>query len=104
MLINEIFEGTPQIFGKYKNKVKKRFRCAAGPRKGRIVANPETCTAPINIKKRQTMKTTRAGKSTIQGKRASFTKKYNPISKIVKGLNKQVKSRRRTAPIKLGKR
>ena len=50
------------------------------------------------------MKTTRAGKSTIQGKRASFTKKYNPISKIVKGLNKQVKSRRRTAPIKLGKR
>jgi hypothetical protein len=93
--------GTPQIFGKYKQSVKRRYRCQSGPRKGRIVANPETCSAPINIQKRQTMRSTRKKTQTIQGKRASYTKKYNPTSKIVKKLNKQVKARRRSRPVKI---
>lgn len=76
--------GTPQIFGKYGSQVKRRYRCQSGPRKGRIVADPATCSAPINLQKRQTMRNTRRKKQTIQGKRASYTKKYNPTSKIVK--------------------
>jgi hypothetical protein len=95
--------GTPQIFGKYGNKVKRRYRCTTGPRKGRVVADPATCSAPINLQKRQTMRNTRRKKQTIQGKRASYTKKYNPTAKIVKNLNKQVKARRRGRAIKFKK-
>ena len=73
MLIKDIVgEGTPQIYGKYKNTLKRRYRCQSGPRKGRIVADPATCTAPINIQKKQTMKATRAKRGTIQGKLSSY--------------------------------
>ena len=47
------------------------------------------------------MRSTRKKTQTIQGKRASYTKKYNPTSKIVKKLNKQVKARRRSRPVKI---
>ena len=49
------------------------------------------------------MRNTRRKKQTIQGKRASYTKKYNPTAKIVKNLNKQVKARRRGQAIKFKK-
>lgn len=94
MLIAEI--GTPQIYGKYKSSIKRRFRCQAGPRKGRIVADPSTCTAPINLRKRQQFKATRRKLSTIQGKRSTYTKKYNPTSKVVKNLNRQIKKSKPT--------
>ena len=73
------------------------------------MADPATCTAPINIQKKQQMKATRAKRGTIQGKLSSYTKKYNPTSKIARKLNKQVKKRRSPKmkalkPIKLGKR
>lgn len=113
MLIKDIIgplpEGTPQIYGKYGQTIKRRYRCQSGPRKGRIVADPATCTAPMNIAKKQRMKATRAKRSTIQGKRSSYTKKYNPASKLVRKLNKMVKKRRAPKmkalkPVKLGKR
>jgi hypothetical protein len=100
MLITEV-TGTPQIFGKYKQSIKRRFRCQSGPRKGRIVADPATCTKPINLRKRQQFKATRQKLSTIQGKRASYTKKYDPTSKVVKNLNRQIQ---KTRPIKVRKR
>tara|TARA_X000000950_G_scaffold286722_1_gene396461 strand:- start:11008 stop:11319 length:312 start_codon:yes stop_codon:yes gene_type:complete len=103
MLIVEVL-GTPQIFGKYKQSIKRRFRCQSGPRKGRIVADPSTCTKPINIRKRQQFKATRQKLNTIQSKRATYTKKYNPTSKIVKKLNTQVKSKRRAKPLKVRKK
>ena len=92
--------GTPQIFGKYKRQVKRRFRCTTGPRKGRQVADPATCSAPINIKKRMDFRATRAKKKGIQGARAGYTKKYNPTSKIAKKLNVGVKKTRRASPVK----
>ena len=103
MLIVEVL-GTPQIFGKNKQSIKRRFRCQSGPRKGRIVADPSTCTKPINIRKRQQFKATRQKLNTIQSKRATYTKKYNPTSKIVKKLNTQVKSKRRAKPLKVRKK
>ena len=103
MLIVEVL-GTTQIFWKYKQSIKRRFRCQSGPRKGRIVADPSTCTKPINIRKRQQFKATRQKLNTIQSKRATYTKKYNPTSKIVKKLNTQVKSKRRAKPLKIRKK
>jgi len=95
MKILEIVESTPQIYGKYKQSVKRKYRCQSGPRKGRIVADPSTCSAPLNIKKRQSMKATRAKLGGIQKQRSSLTKKYNPSSKIAKKLNLQVKKSRK---------
>lgn len=103
MRIEEV-TGTSQIFGKYKDKVKRRYRCTSGPRKGRQVADPATCSAPINIKKRMDFRATRAKKKGIQGARAGYTKKYNPTSKIAKKLNVAVKKTRRANPVKLKKR
>ena len=101
MLIKEVIgEGTPQIYGKHKNQLKRRYRCAMGPRKGRIVADPATCTAPINIGKRMQMRATRAKRATMMGKLSQYTKKYNPTSKIVKKLNKQIKKRRKPSQTK----
>jgi len=102
----KIFEvtGTPQISGKYKNQVKRRYRCTTGPRKGRMVADPATCSAPINIKKRMDFRSTRAKKKGIQGARAGYTKKYNPTSKIAKKLNVGVKKTRRSSPVKISRK
>ena len=96
--------GTPQIFGKYKNQVKRRYRCTTGPRKGRMVADPATCSAPINIKKRMDFRATRAKKKGIQGARTGYTKKYNPTSKIAKKLNDGVKKTRRSSPEKISRK
>ena len=56
-----IAEGVSQILRRTKGKAPKQgFRCASGPRKGRIVAKPSTCfqkTDPVKLarirKKRQ---------------------------------------------------
>jgi hypothetical protein len=46
-----IAEGIGQILRRTKGKgLKKGFRCIAGPRKGRIVANQDTCSAPLKPK------------------------------------------------------
>ena len=68
------------------------------------MADPATCSAPINIKKRMDFRATRAKKKGIQGARSGYTKKYNPTSKIAKKLNVAVKKTRRANPVKLKKR
>lgn len=46
-----IAEGIGQILRRSRGKgLKKGFRCMAGPRKGRIVANQDTCSAPLKPK------------------------------------------------------
>ena len=49
---NTVVAEAKVIFRKRGNKVKRAFRCTVGPRKGRPVANPSQCAAPINLKKR----------------------------------------------------
>ena len=91
----QIFGRTPGVRGKKKGSLtSRRFRCPTGPRKGRIVAKPETCNAPLNVKQSMTMKGTRRAKSGIHGKRSSFTKKYSPTSQRVKRANVSLKKRR----------
>lgn len=95
-------EGASQIFGrtgrsKAKGKAKittQRFRCPTGPRKGRIVANPSTCNKPLNVRQSTKMKSTRAAKGSIHGKRSSYTKKFSQASQRVKRANLALKARR----------
>ena len=76
------------VFAKRGNSVAKKFRCTVGKRKGRVVANPQQCSAPIDIKKRFVMKRTKASKGARMLKKAQRTKRTNPASKIVARLNK----------------
>ena len=72
-----ITEGVSQILRRTKGKAPKTgFRCASGPRKGRIVAKPSTCfqkTDPqksAKIRKKRQIKATQAGKKLAQTKRS----------------------------------
>jgi len=49
-------------------KIKRAVRCTSGRRKGRVVSSPAQCSAPINMKKRMTLKKTKAR----MGKRLSI--------------------------------
>lgn len=78
-----------QVWAKSGNKIVKKFRCTSGYRKGRIVSNPKQCNAPINIKKRQNFKKTKASLGGKMSRRASRTKRINPISIRLRKLNKR---------------
>ena len=79
-------------------KVVRKFRCASGRRKGRIVAKPGTCTSPKNVKAMTTMKKTRRTKGATPGIIARRTKRTSPASQKLTSLN--VGSRRRLKKIK----
>jgi hypothetical protein len=100
MLIEEITEGFVQIFGREKGKVVRKYRCTSGSRRGRIVSKPTTCTAPKNIKAKQTMKATRRKKGSTMGVRAGRTKRAGATSQKLKRLNigkRLLKPKRRPA-------
>ena len=66
----------------------KKFRCSVGKRAGRLVSKPSQCSAPIDIKKRLTLRKTKARMGKRLQRKANRTKKFNPASKALKRLNK----------------
>jgi hypothetical protein len=92
MLLNEAYNTivteAKVVFAKRGNSVTRKFRCTVGPRKGRVVANPSQCAAPINLKKRFILKRTKAAKGARMNKKAQRTKRLSPASRIVARLNK----------------
>ena len=92
MLLNELFEepiieGAKMAWARSGNKIVKKYRCVSGRRKGRIVSNPSQCNAPVDIKKRITLKKTKATKGHAMKRKARRTRRINPASKRLKGLN-----------------
>ena len=85
---NTIISEAKVIFRKRGKKVVRAFRCTIGPRKGRPVASPMQCAAPINLKKRFVLRRTRAQKGARMMKKAQRTKRLSPASRIVARLNK----------------
>jgi len=67
----------------------RKYRCTVGKRKGRVVANPTQCNAPIDLKKRFTLRRTKAMKGARMARKAKRTKKFNPASRMVAKLNKR---------------
>jgi hypothetical protein len=92
MLLNEAYNTVVTeakvVFAKRGKSVTRKFRCTVGPRKGRVVANPSQCAAPINLKKRFILKRTKAAKGARMNKKAQRTKRLSPASRIVARLNK----------------
>lgn len=70
------------------NKLKRQFRCASGPRKGRVVATASQCFKPIDIKKRMTLRKTKAKMGSRLQRKAGRTKNFNPASRRLKTMNR----------------
>jgi hypothetical protein len=95
MLVIEFVEplDEKQVWARSGKKIVRKYRCTSGNRKGRVVAKPAQCYAAIDVKKRVTLKRTKARLSSRMAKKAKRTKKINPASRRVQSLNKP--SRRR---------
>jgi len=92
-LLEDIVVEGRMVWRKMGNTVKRAVRCTSGRRKGRVVANAAQCSKPIDIKKRMTLRRTKAR----MGKRIAFkarrTKRTNPASRRLRTLNRPVRRR-----------
>ena len=75
------------IWSRSGNKLKLKYRCASGPKAGRIVPDPSACAAPKDLAKSAQMKRTRATTKVRAARKAKKTKRVNPASKILARLN-----------------
>lgn len=89
MILRELFEAATIVWGKSGSKMVRKYRCTSGQRKGRVVAKPSTCSAPINVKKSASFKKTRAMKSKPMSIKGNRTKRAYKVSRRVKRLNKR---------------
>ena len=78
-----------QIWGRKGTSVVRKYRCTSGQRKGRIVAKPDQCFKPINIKARIRMRRLRSQKGAVMVRRAKRTKRTNPASRRLRILNRK---------------
>jgi len=84
---DEVEEGV--AWKKRGEKIVRQYRCVSGARKGRVVSSPAQCFKPIDIKKRASLRRTKAKMGTRATRKAGRTKKFNPVSKRVKAMNKR---------------
>jgi len=92
MLLREFFIDQideKQIWARKGKTVVRKYRCTTGQRQNRIVAKPQQCFAPIDIKKRANLKKTRARLAGRMARKARKTKRTNPASLMLKNLNKR---------------
>ena len=78
-----------QTWARSGKKVVRKYRCSSGPRKNRVVAKMSQCFAAPDIKKRQTLKKTKARLGGRMIRKSKKTKRVNPASKRIQSLNKK---------------
>jgi hypothetical protein len=78
-----------QVWAKSGKKVVRKYRCTSGPRKGRTVAKMAQCFAAPDVKKRMSLKRTKARLGKRIARKARKTKRINPASMRVARLNKR---------------
>jgi hypothetical protein len=101
MKINEITEGINEhrmVWKSTKKGPKLAWRCTSGFRTNRTVPDARDCGKPLDYAQRARMKITRARTSKAQARKSKKTKKINPISKLIRKMNKA------TAPRKIKKK
>tara|TARA_B100000902_G_scaffold399169_2_gene468766 strand:- start:379 stop:654 length:276 start_codon:yes stop_codon:yes gene_type:complete len=91
MLLVELFNTLTekQIWGRKGKTLVRKYRCVGGKRHGRIVANPQQCFAPPNIKARMKMRITRKKLARRMAMRSKRTKRTNPASRALKFMNRR---------------
>ena len=97
MRLDEMFEEpimeARMVWRKVGNKITRAVRCTGGPRKGRVVKSGSDCSKPINIKKRMTLKKTKARMGKRMSRKANRTKRINPASMRLRSMNKPMRKR-----------
>ena len=92
MRLAELTEGmlieAKMVWRRSGNKIKRAVRCTSGRRKGRVVSKASQCSAPIDIKKRLTLKKSKAKFGKRMARKARRTKRMNPASRRLKTLNR----------------
>ena len=92
MRVAELTEGimmeAKMVWRRSGNKIKRAVRCTSGRRKGRVVSKASQCSAPIDIKKRLTLKKSKAKFGKRMARKARRTKRMNPASRRLKTLNR----------------
>ena len=78
-----------QVWARSGAKVVRKYRCTTGARKGRTVAQPSQCFAAPDVKKRMTLKRTKARLGARMARKAKRTKRVNPASRRVAAMNKR---------------
>ena len=86
--VEEVMEAK-MVWAKRGSKIVRKVRCTSGPRKGRMVSSASQCSKPINLKKRMTLKKTRAKMGKRMARKAARTKRRNPVSKRIARLNRR---------------
>jgi hypothetical protein len=92
MKINEITEGINEhrmVWKSTKKGPKLAWRCTSGFRANRTVPDARDCGTPLDFAKAQRMKVTRRRTSKAQARKTKKTKRVNPISKLIRKLNKK---------------
>lgn len=82
-----VLEGR-MVWRKSGSTVKRAVRCTGGRRAGRVVSNVGQCSAPIDFKKRLTLKRTKAKFGKRMARKARRTKRMNPASRRLRTLNR----------------
>lgn len=85
----ELHESAVRAFKRYAEKIVRRYRCMAGPKKGKLVAKPGACAQrkdPKNIRKGRAVMRTK--KNIIQ--RKSKVTKRTAMSKMVRKMNQRL--------------
>jgi len=82
------------VWARKGSSLTRKYRCVVGKRAGRLVSKPGQCSAPIDIKKRLTLRKTKARMGKRMAKKAQRTKRFNPASKALKRLNKPLRRKR----------
>lgn len=86
------------IWSRSGNKLKLKYRCASGPKAGRIVPDASACAAPKDLEKSARLKRTRATTKVRAARKAKKTKRVNPASKILARLNALTKQKSKATP------
>ena len=93
MLLDEVTSGelveARMVWRRMGNKIKRAVRCTSGPRAGRVVKNSSQCAKPIDLKKRMTLRRTKAKMGARMKRKAKMTRRMNPASKRLKSLNRR---------------
>ncbi len=76
------------VWRKMGKTIKRAVRCTGGRRKGRVVSKASQCSAPVDFKKRLTLKRTKAKMGRRMNMKARRTKRVNPVSRRLKTMNK----------------
>ena len=82
-----------RIWARNGKKVVRKYRCSGGRRHGRIVSKIGQCFAAPDMKKRFTLKKTKARVGSRMTRKARRTKRVNQVSRRVQSLNKASRGR-----------